>query len=62
MKYKYHAEECPCLNTGCDLYRKCPECIERHHSSPKFPMTACEICEKEGCSEADPVAYFKGRR
>lgn len=55
----YCAEKCPCLNTGCDLYKKCEECVKRHHASAKYPLTACEICQKEGCESANPVKYFK---
>ena len=50
----YEAEKCQCLNTKCDLYKNCEECIKRHHSSARYPLTACEICEKEGCEKADP--------
>lgn len=50
----YCAEKCPCLNTKCDLYKRCTECIERHHASDKYPLTACEICEKSDCEQADP--------
>ena len=55
----YDSANCPCANVKCDLFRKCDACIERHHSSEKYPMTSCEICKKEGCDKADPVAYFK---
>ena len=60
----YDSASCPCMNATCDLYRNCKACIERHHASAKYPMTACEICEKEDCERADPVSYFKnkGRR
>lgn len=61
MIQKYCPEACPCKNTGCDLYRNCEECVKRHHASEKYPLTACEICEKEGWDQADPVAYFRGR-
>ncbi len=50
----YCKETCPCLNTACDLYQNCGACIERHHSSEQYPLTACEICEREGCEKADP--------
>ncbi len=59
---KYCAAECPCLNTKCDLYKNCDACIERHHSSERFPLTACEICDKEKCETANPVSYFKKQR
>lgn len=55
----YNPKTCPCLNVKCDLYKNCKECIKRHHSSSKYPMTACEICEKEGCDKAHPGIYFK---
>ena len=58
----YCSEECPCLNTDCDLYRNCDACVARHHSSEKYPMTACEICKKEGYAKANPVQYFKTLR
>ncbi|MCH3950970.1 MAG: hypothetical protein LKE33_08595 [Acidaminococcus sp.] len=56
----YFGEECPCLNTECDLYRNCVKCAARHHASEKYPLTACEICQKEGLEKVNPVAYFKG--
>jgi phage terminase large subunit GpA-like protein len=58
----YCGDKCPCLNTGCDLYRQCDACVARHHASTKYPLTACEICAKEGCTTADPVQYFKSIR
>lgn len=58
----YCSEKCPCSNTDCDLYRKCDACTARHHSSEKYPMTACEICEREGCAVVNPVQYFKEKR
>lgn len=53
----YNAESCPCLNVNCDLYKKCDECIKRHHSSAKYPLTACEICKKEGYTQVHPAKY-----
>jgi len=53
----YDARNCPCLNVACDLYKKCDECVKRHHASHRFPLTACEICKKEGCDKADPRVY-----
>lgn len=54
----YHAACCPCMNINCDLYMKCDECIKRHHSSSKYPLTACEICKAEGCKQVNPAKYF----
>ena len=51
----YDSENCPCLITDCDLYRKCDECKERHHSSDRYPLTACEICDRDGCEYANPA-------
>ena len=36
----YDPQSCPCLNVDCDLYMNCEECINRHHSSRKYPLTA----------------------
>jgi hypothetical protein len=58
----YCSEKCPCVNTDCDLYKNCDACVKRHHSLKKYPMTACEICEKEGYAKADPVQYFNEKR
>ncbi len=55
----YNAENCPCLNLDCDLYRQCDKCMERHHSSERYPWTACEICDREGCEKVDPMKYFE---
>ncbi len=53
----YDSENCPCLNIDCDLYRKCDECIERHRSSDRYPLTACEICDRDGCEYANPAVH-----
>ena len=58
---KYCPYECVCTNVNCDLYKKCEECVLRHHSSYKWILTACEICEKENLENADPVEYFTSR-
>ncbi len=54
----YDSENCPCTNYNCDLYKQCEECIARHHSSEEYPLTACEICEREHCERANPLEYF----
>ena len=53
----YNPSSCPCLNVKCDLYQNCEACIKRHHASERFPLTACEICDKEGCDKANPAAF-----
>ena len=57
----YNADNCPCLNVNCDLYKKCDECIKRHHSSSKYPLTACEICQKDGCEKVNPEKYQRDK-
>ena len=54
----YDSANCPCTNVNYDLYKNCRECIGRHHASETYPMTSCEICEKEGFEKANPVSYF----
>ena len=58
----YDSANCPCTNVNCDLYKNCEACVKRHHSSEKYPMTSCEICEKEGCEKANPVSYFRNKK
>lgn len=53
----YDAAHCPCLNVKCDLYQNCEPCIARHHASAKYPLTACEICARDGCAQVDPSKY-----
>ena len=53
----YDPKNCTCLNVDCDLYLNCEECINRHHSSRKYPLTACEICKQEGCEKAEPRGF-----
>lgn len=44
----YNPDTCPCSHIHCPRYKDCEPCIEFHHNSEEYPLTACEqVAERE---------------
>ena len=44
----YDLDTCPCSHTRCPRYKDCEPCIEFHHHSEEYPLTACEqVAQRE---------------
>ncbi|MCD2435089.1 hypothetical protein LQE88_03640 [Acidaminococcus sp. NSJ-142] len=48
----YDPSTCPCPRTSCPRFAQCEPCIAFHHSSKKYPLTACEQLARKAEKQA----------